>query len=374
VKSLKEIVLSVMTGNPIGHGKALPVVLNALSKLYGCGVGLRSALYDRGMIRRKKLPCRVISIGNLSVGGTGKTPMTIYVARMLLDFGLKPVVISRGYKGTLGKKGGTVSDGWALTEEAGAAGDEALMMAGTLKGIPVLVGKNRFDAGLRAIKDFGADVIVLDDGFQHRQLHRDLDLVLIDDKTFLGNGHLIPRGILREPASGLGRSHACVLTRARALPTGHFEKLRHMFPEKEIFRAFHAPYIYGVFQGKKQAAEKRLVLENPEDFSFLNHSVAFVFSGIANNAEFREMVGGHVRLIAGYREYPDHHPYTRQNLAEIIRRAGECGADAVITTEKDFSRLGGQMQCPVDLVVIGVKICLGEDEARFCRFIRNRIQ
>jgi tetraacyldisaccharide 4'-kinase len=368
------MVLSAMTGNKSGNTTPLLLMLFLFSKLYGWVVGLRSVLYDWEIVRPKKLPCRVISIGNLSVGGTGKTPMTIYMAEMLRDFGLRPVVISRGYKGTLEKKGGIVSDGETLFSDAETAGDEPLMMARALTGIPVMVGRNRFDAGMRAVRDFNADVIVLDDGFQHRRLYRDVDLVLIDDKTFLGNGRLLPRGILREPTSNLARSHACILTRSLEIPIGHLEKLHQMFPEKEVFRSFHLSYIYGVFSAKTRHFEKQSLPMGSEDFSFLDNASVFIFSGIANNFEFREMVKAKVKSVAGFREYPDHHPYTRQELEEIIRLSHQWGADVLITTEKDFSRITDQMKWPFDLVVMGVKISFGKDEERFHQFIRQRIQ
>jgi tetraacyldisaccharide 4'-kinase len=362
-----------MSGNETRSKTLFLFVLFLASKIYGWGVRLRSAMYDLGMIRQKKLPCRVVSIGNLSVGGTGKTPMTVYVAQMLQDLGLKPAVVSRGYKGELEKTGGIVSDGETIFADSRKAGDEPFMMAQTLKGIPVLVGRNRYDAGLRAIREFSADVIVLDDGFQHRRLMRDLDLVLIDDGDFLGNGHLVPRGNLREPASGLSRCHACILTRSGLIPSKHKLELERMTPGKEVFRAFHAPYIHGVFQGDTRHSGKMAAPDDPEDFSFLSNSKAFVFSGIARNSEFRKMVIEKVKSIAGYLEYPDHHPYTHKDIENIIRHAGESGADAIITTEKDFQRVGRRLQSPIGLVVIGVKISFGDEGERFKNFIRQRI-
>ncbi|MCU0598466.1 MAG: tetraacyldisaccharide 4'-kinase [Desulfobacterales bacterium] len=374
MKSLRNTILSAMTGNEFSNTTFSLSVLYLLSRLYGWGVGLRSSIYDAGFVRQKKLPCRVISIGNLTVGGTGKTPMTIYVARMLQDLGLRTAVISRGYKGAMERQGGIVSDGKTVFSGVETAGDEPLMMARSLRGIPVIVGRNRFNAGMLAIRDFSADVVVLDDGFQHRRLHRDVDLVLIDDKTFLGNGHLLPRGILREPPSVLARSHACVLTRSPKNPTGHFENLHQMFPGKEIFRAFHTPYIHGLFPEDPHDFAKQSPLVKPGDFSFLRNSSVFIFSGIAKNKEFQEMVKEKVKSVRGCREYPDHHFYTRGDMENIIGLAGQSGAEAIITTEKDFSRLGGRIQIPSNLVVIGVKISFGEDGERFSRFIQNRVQ
>jgi tetraacyldisaccharide 4'-kinase len=373
MKGLIHNVSSAMTGNETRNRTPFLFFLSLISKIYGWGIKLRSAMYDLGLIRQKKLPCRVVSIGNLSVGGTGKTPMTVYLAQMLQGLGLKPAVVSRGYKGDLEKTGGVISDGEKLFADAQKAGDEPFMMAQILKGIPVLVGRNRFEAGMRAVKDFSADVIVLDDGFQHRRLKRDLDLVLIDDGVFFGNGHLIPRGILREPASGLSRCNACVLTRSGRNKSKHQEMLMAMIPGKEVFRAFHAPYVYGVFHLESRISGKSAKTEDRQDFSFLSETSAFIFSGIARNSEFRAMIAEKVNSVAGYLEFPDHHPYTRQDMENIMRHAVVCGADMIITTEKDFSRMDRRLQRPMDLVVIGVNISFGDETKRFSNFIRRRI-
>ena len=207
-----------MTGNNDHECFFLGYFLSMASKIYGGGVKLRQKLYQKGLVKSKRLPCMVISVGNLSVGGTGKTPMTIYLANLIQDFGNKAVVISRGYKGRAEKAGGIVSDGKVLLMGPETAGDEPYMMAVKLKNVPVIVGKNRFEAGMLAVRTFKPEVLVLDDAFQHLKLERDLDLVLLDCQRPFGNGHMLPRGIMREPVSALSRADALILTRSDVVP------------------------------------------------------------------------------------------------------------------------------------------------------------
>ena len=224
-----------MTGETV-PGPLLHFLLTFLSTLYGIGVRLRMILYDQGFFQTRKLPCAVISIGNLTVGGTGKTPMTIYLAQLLNGLGYKPAVISRGYKGLLEKKGGVVSDRQKVLLSPEVAGDEPFMMAQKLKEIPVLVGADRFRTGMKAVEQFSPDVIIFDDAFQHRRLKRDLDIVLIDDRTFLGNRHLLPRGILREPVAGISRGDLFVLTRCNDMSNSSSERsLCEIAPGKLVF-------------------------------------------------------------------------------------------------------------------------------------------
>ncbi len=193
---------------------SIETVLMVLSVVYGGLMCLRARLYEKGVLPSKTLPCRVVSIGNLISGGTGKTPMTILVARMIRDMGCRVVVLSRGYRGRMEKTGGVVSDGRTIFKGPDDAGDEPYLMARVLTGIPVVVGQRRYEAGMMAVKRFKPDVIVLDDAFQHLRLKRDLNLVLLDSRSPFGNGHMLPRGLLREPLSALRRSHAVVYTRS----------------------------------------------------------------------------------------------------------------------------------------------------------------
>ena len=195
---------------------SLASVLHILSLFYGLVLKLREFCYGRHILTPRRLPCNVISIGNITAGGTGKTPMTIYVAELLKTLGYRVAILSRGYKGGSEKEIRVVSDGQKILMTPTMAGDESYLMAIRLSDVPIVVGRNRFAAGSLAVKRFQPDVIVLDDAFQHVKLQRDIDLVLVDRAQPFGNGHVLPRGSLREPVSSLRRCAACILTRADA--------------------------------------------------------------------------------------------------------------------------------------------------------------
>jgi tetraacyldisaccharide 4'-kinase len=186
----------------------LALLLYGVSTVYGAAQKIRATGHRHNLLQSKSLPCRVIAIGNITAGGTGKTPMTIYLARELQQSGKRVAVVSRGYKGAAEKGGGIVSDGQNVLMDAGRAGDEPLLIASRLKGIPVVVGKNRYEAGMLAIREFQPEIIVLDDAYQHLKLKRDINLVLLDHDRPFGNSHLLPRGILREPPDALARADA----------------------------------------------------------------------------------------------------------------------------------------------------------------------
>ena len=187
--------------------------LTMCSYLFKAIVLLRSFLYRKGIFKSHRLPCKVISIGNITVGGTGKTPVTCLIARYLKDAGCRVTVLSRGYRAQGGTEPLIVSDDKHVIAGPEIAGDEAVMLAHKLPGVPVLAGKNRFLLGQRAVHDFSAQAVLLDDGFQHYPLQRDLDIVLINARNPFGNGFLLPRGTLREPLSALSRAPLIVLTK-----------------------------------------------------------------------------------------------------------------------------------------------------------------
>jgi len=251
--TLRKKIESIINSKEKNPASSLVSVLSAASALYGTAQRLRAGCYRQNLLRSQKLPCSVISVGNITVGGTGKTPMTIYVVRMLQQAGVRVAVISRGYKGSAEKDGGVVSDGRHILMDSEQAGDEPFLIASRLKNIPVIVGKNRFKAGLLAVSKFQPDVIVLDDAFQHLRLKRDIDLVLLDCARPFGNSHLLPRGKLREPVEALTRATACILTRAQSGADEAVAKsvagIKSLIPKIPIFTSFHDPYFYTVKSG-----------------------------------------------------------------------------------------------------------------------------
>ena len=343
--------------------------LSVISKGYSGIVKVRESLYKKEIFKSKKLPCTVISIGNITVGGTGKTPMTIYLAELMKNFGLKVVVVSRGYKGKAEKRGGIVSNEKKICMNTADAGDEPCMIAARLKGIPVIVGQDRFSAGSMAVKQFNPDVIIMDDAFQHLRIQRDINLVLLDNDLPFGNKHLLPRGILREPLSALKRGDAFVLTRADCKNNGFPEELNAIACGTPVFRSSHVPYLNTVV--KCSTSEGKVKTESKEsmNLNILKNKKLFLFSGIAKNRDFYNSVYSIEQKIKGFLEFPDHYFYTNNDIKKIIQSAIESDADCIVTTEKDYTRIGNKTSWPLDLIVTGVKISFGKDKGPFSSFI-----
>ena len=308
-----------------------------LSQGYGAALKARTERFRKSTGTVRKLPCRVVSVGNITAGGTGKTPMTLYLAQHLAGLGFKVVIASRGYRGRAERCGGIVSDGRQVLMTPAEAGDEPFMMATALPGIPVLVGRDRYVSGLAAVERFGAEILILDDAFQHLRLARDVDIVLLDAARPLGNGHLLPRGTLREPARALTRAHALVLTRVddraqgRGLPCGGRYR-------KPLFHSRHLPWGCWVPDGRPMAAAdvSQALADDPQ---LLAGRRVLAFSGIAANNDFRRTVKRLGALEAGFVAHADHHAYSWEDCRGLCRKAQLMGADALATTFKDYVKL-----------------------------------
>ena len=352
-------------------------MLYGISLLYGAAQMLRASCYRQKILRSQKLPCGVISVGNIAVGGTGKTPMTIYLAQELKQAGYRVAIVSRGYKGGAERQGGIVSDGSSLLMGSELAGDEPFMMACRLKDIPVIVGKNRFEAGRLVVSKFQPDVIVLDDAFQHLQLKRDMDIVLLDHDQPFGNSHLLPRGILREPLTAMKRATAFILTRCRDDADGSARSLiatiKSISPQPPVFKSSAVPYCYTVKDGTLPPVQTASNLFEPHNMGDIKNRKVFGFSGIARNDDFQHTVKTLGFNVTGFLEFSDHHRYTEPDLTAILRTAGETGARQLITTEKDYVRLTGKGACPMDLVVVGVRADFKDDGHEFISFVKDRL-
>jgi tetraacyldisaccharide 4'-kinase len=303
--------------------------------------------------------------------------MTMLVAERFQHLGYKVVVISRGYKGRAEKTGGVVSDGRTILMGPEVAGDEPYMMAMRLENVPVIVGHNRFEAGMLAVKEFNPDVLVLDDAFQHLKLERDLDLVLLDYRRPFGNMHLLPRGILREPISALLRGDAFILTRSDAAPDSEtatcLAQLKRYLRGKPIFRAFHVPNIKVVAKGSEASIGRKFRRSSTFGNKFLKGRHVFAFSGLANNHDFHGTLAGLDCVVTGTLEFPDHHPYSVMELENIVQSAKGTQADFLVTTEKDYARVAHRIKWPMDLAIIGIDSVFGEDEEAFNGFVKSRI-
>jgi tetraacyldisaccharide 4'-kinase len=303
-------------------------LLAGLSYPYDWGYRLRLQAYRSGWATVNRLPCRVISVGNLTLGGTGKTPMVEAIATVLHRHGARVAVLSRGYGGTQRQAITIVSDGARCLVSPDVAGDEPSLLAERLTGIPVLVAQNRFAAGKLAVERFDVEVIVLDDGFQHVQLARDLDIVLLDASRPFGTGRLFPRGDLRESPMALARAHIIVLT--RWTPGGQEAPWIPLPPLTPIYRSRHEPSTARVLQDGR-------VLP----LTALRGRRLVAFCGIAMPEDFHRMLQRLGAVVVAFHPFPDHHPYTRRELEALSRAAGQLGAEVLVTTEKDSMRLRG---------------------------------
>ncbi|MCP4119812.1 MAG: tetraacyldisaccharide 4'-kinase [Desulfobacteraceae bacterium] len=369
-KGLAAKIETIMS-RPVAEDRlfSLGTLLGLASKVYGVVVKARVALYRAGVLKSKKLPCFVISVGNITAGGTGKTPMTLYVADLVARMGYKVAVVSRGYRGKFEQSGGVVRDGQTICCTPEESGDEPYLIARTL-GVPVLVGKDRYAVGMKAVREFDAQVIVLDDAFQHIKLKRDLDLVLLDAGHPFGNGALIPRGRLREPVSSLERSDARVLTRwdqaSAPVPLPLSGPGTKSVP---VFKTSHVSFIRHTIDDR----EKGSTLQ-PGDWSRVRGKSCFLFSGLANNESFRNSCEKKGMKIAGFIEFPDHFWYSRAAVDSIRTGFRNSGADVMVTTEKDYVKIESRFSLS-PLVVVGVRIGFDPDApVSFESFVKNRLR
>jgi tetraacyldisaccharide 4'-kinase len=372
--NVKRKIEAIMTAGGESRSLFFKSFLFAISIGYGGLVKLRENLYKKGFLQSKRLPCTVISIGNITVGGSGKTPMTIYMAELIKHLGYGVAIISRGYKGQAEKIGGVVCDGRMICMGPDEAGDEPFMISERLKTVPVIVGQNRFKAGILAIKEFKPDVLLLDDAFQHLKLNRDIDLVLLDSKKPFGNTYLFPRGTLRETASALLRGDAVIFTRSGVGKPAALDQIKRIVPKKPIFHSFHTPYIYKIITGNSLQSPDGLNISSMYDFDIFKRKRVFAFSGIASNDDFRRTIESFRCELENFLGFPDHHPYSNRELDEIVKSAMDLSAEFIFTTEKDYVRIAHKIKWPIDLVVIGIEISFGENDIAFKSFIKSRLQ
>ena len=355
------------------------ILLKVLSWIYLALIQFRFFLYRIRLFPSRSITAWVISVGNLTLGGTGKTPVVERLARLLHSRGRKVAVVSRGYRRKTGPRlkrlkekilgaptTRVVSDGQNILLNARVAGDEPYMLAINLPQIPVLVNRNRVKGSLYAVRRLKADTIILDDGFQHLALKRDLDIVLIDSGNPFGNGQLFPRGILREPPQNLARADLILLTKARENDPGPVKKkLVGYVGKNETLCCRHSPaYLYDVRTSLKTTVD------------FLKGMRVATLAGIARPEEFEKLLTRLGAEVIYSRRFADHHFYSQQELIDVINEAQENGAEILVTTEKDavrFTRLS-----PGGLPVYSLRVRIesvrdGEDFDRcMLRFLRRR--
>jgi tetraacyldisaccharide 4'-kinase len=359
--------VDVVLGRRADTGAAIyGALLQALSWVFSGIVQLRLWLYRHRILHDQPLGCLVVVVGNLTVGGTGKTPVVEKFARALHDRGRKVAILSRGYKSkappfwkkwwyglshTAEPPPRIVSDGTHVLLDSEQAGDEPYMLARNLPGVVVLVDKNRVKAGAYAIKRFGCDTLVLDDGFQYLPLKGRLNLLLIDKTNPFGNGRMLPRGILREPVKHLRRANYVFLTKSNGRRDADLEAIiARNNPQADIIECVHRP-IYlqrcdavGDIPGMRQPLE------------WLKGRRVFAFSGIATPESFEKFLRDLGALVMGRERFLDHYRYTQEDLAALVAWARQEGAECLLTTEKDAVRLPATGGCPLPVYYLRLEI------------------
>lgn len=309
--------------------------LSALSLPYAGVISSYRALFDFGVIRPERLPCRVLSVGNITVGGTGKTTTVRWLARRLQSWGARPAILSRGYRA--GKSGDPhavtiVAGPEGLREAPESGGDEPVLLARSLPGVPVLIGRKRVRSGRLACEQFHPDVLLLDDAFQYWRLQKDLEVLLLDATNPFGYGSVFPRGMLREPTRGIRRAQAAVLTHASWADAADRERLlgtlRKRMPGAVLAEARHVPVSL-----RDHLTGESLGLGD------LRHGKWLAVSGLGRPGAFERTLGEVGAREVESAPFPDHHAYTPEDIRAVRQRLQAGGFAGLVTTEKDAVKL-----------------------------------
>lgn len=374
-ENLETFVLEVIFEERRGtRAGIVRVLLFGASKVFAVLVKLRRFLYNARILRDATLGVQVIAVGNLTVGGTGKTPVVEKFARELRDAGRNVAILSRGYRSKpqpfhvwlknkiLFREDTTppriVSDGRSLLLDSEMAGDEPFMLASNLKDVVVLVDKDRVKGGRYAIEKFGCDTLLLDDGYQYWDLRgRRHDVVLIDCQQPFGNEHLLPRGTLREPPSHLARANTVFITKS----DGRTDELRRRIlffnPTATIIECVHSPmYLEDVFNGERHGLE------------FIRGRKVGSLSGIAQPESFEQSLVKLGAELVYSKRFADHHRFTQQEVLNVINRGKKRQAEMIITTQKDAVRFPklDRRDLPILFMRVEINIVSGADGFRDC--------
>jgi tetraacyldisaccharide 4'-kinase len=341
----------------------LDVFLRFASSLYGLGVKLR--LFSSLYLKKRSLPGFVVSVGNLTVGGTGKTPATRMLAEWASREGHRVAVLSRGYGRRYENKTLEVSDVNGILTGPEEAGDEPYLLANNLPGVPVILSKKRYKAGRLAHSKYDTDIFILDDGFQHVSLERDLDLVLLDASNPFGNEQLLPGGPLREPVDHLDRADAFMLTRSREQSSTEksIALLKDKFPDKPVFQSEHIP--------------DSVIIPNKNEIhppGFLEGKRVVAFAGIAAPDRFRETIIDLGAEPVFFKAFGDHHSFRTVDLLKLMSQKESLKADCLLTTEKDWVRIEGPLTEYPDLSYLTIRLVLKSDENRFFQLIKEKLR
>lgn len=312
-------------------------VLSAGEVFYSCGAKFKNWLYDQGLRKPHRVPVPVIAVGNLTTGGTGKTPTVAWLVKWLQEHGLRPAIVSRGYRSL-----------------DGASNDEKLLLDQLCSGVPHLQDRDRVAAARDVVNNFDCNVIVLDDGFQHRRLHRDVDLVVIDALQPWGYDRLLPRGLLREPVSGLRRASVILLTRTDQVSQSQITDI-----ENRIAQITSAPIVQSQFR------TTCLVNTRGETVSLdsIRDRRIFAFAAIGNPAGFRRTLISNGFSIDDQRfaAFPDHHHYSLQDLVVLEKAALRQNATCLLTTRKDLMKLNNNQIGGLPVWAIDIELNIADE-------------
>lgn len=342
----------LVSGESGGPGSVfLRFILGIASHIYGVIICFRNFLYSKGWLKISRVDAAVISIGNITTGGTGKTPLVIRLCNFLQSAESKCAILTRGYKADQ------------------TYGDEPAVLAESCPGIQIVVNPDRVAGASEAVSKFGAKVLVMDDGFQHRRLGRDMDIVVIDSTVPFGYGKLLPAGLLREPVGALKRADAAIITRCDQVDETELtqleDKLKRINPEMVIARSIHAP----VFA--KSVDNREIGLEE------IKGKKIFAFCGIGNPDSFINTIKGLGAELVGSKVFDDHYHYTDDCLADIYEQARSFNSELILTTQKDWvSILSSAVPNPseeVDFAYLAIELLFIRGEDKITELIKNAL-
>ncbi|MBQ9365974.1 MAG: tetraacyldisaccharide 4'-kinase [Schwartzia sp.] len=358
-------------------------VLYIFSIIYRALVNLKLLGFKVGAFSKKRLGMYVISLGNITVGGTGKTPTAQRLAHEIHEMGYRVVILNRGYRAKWDGDVGIVSDGIRVHLSPEEAGDEAYMLAKHLPDVPVLIGTDRYVTGNYAIKNFGAEVAILDDGYQHWQLERDMDILLVDAVNVFGNGYMLPRGTLREPISHIDRADVCLVTKVDQASDASRAYIRKIVREENnhalIVESIHHP------KGFIELSDwNRNIKSVGIDIRELEGKRVMALSAIGNPASFEQTIADLGIIVVESLRFPDHHDYLVDEIFDATSQAINLEADAIVITEKDavkmpmppFKRDNKIIESfgPIPIYVLGVEVSFGDGAGEFWDMLKSNLK
>ena len=307
--------------------KYLFIFLYPISMIYRLLIFIRNLLFTNNLLNKKSLPCKVVSVGNISIGGSGKTPMVEYLSKHFQEKGKNVGIISRGYKRN-SKETLIVTDGNIKPDSWEKFGDEPYLLAHNLNNVPIVVSKSKYEAGMLLINNFNTEIIIIDDGFQHRSLHRDLDIVLINSKDKYENHKLLPIGQLREPFDNINRSDLVILTKSNL-----YQNNTYLINKIEKMKL---SYIFS-----KIIIDDNMITISGEKVktSLINGENIYIMSALGDSKGFEETINKTGAIIKGHKRFSDHYNYNTKDIQKIEKNAIKSNAKFLITTEKDMVKI-----------------------------------